>query len=107
MPAQLACAGAPMAYIAAQQGFGGKRYSSNRCYSGERRSRMSYVDAALAPQRKTGQIKLHGPGAFAGMRLAGRLAAECLDMLTNEVKPGVTTDHIDRLVFEFAMDHKA
>jgi methionyl aminopeptidase len=68
---------------------------------------MSYVDAALAPQRKTGQIKLHGPGAFAGMRKAGQLVAECLDMLTDEVKPGVTTDWIDRLVFEFAMDHGA
>jgi methionyl aminopeptidase len=68
---------------------------------------MSYVDAALAPQRKTGQIKLHGPAAFAGMRKAGRLVAECLDMLTDEVKAGVTTEHIDRLVFEFAMDHQA
>jgi methionyl aminopeptidase len=68
---------------------------------------MSYVDAALAPQRKTGQIKLHGPAAFAGMRKAGRLVAECLDMLTDEVKPGVTTEHIDRLVFEFAMEHQA
>ena len=47
---------------------------------------MSYVDAALAPQRKTGQIKLHGPAAFAGMRKAGRLVAECLDMLTDEVQ---------------------
>jgi methionyl aminopeptidase len=68
---------------------------------------MSYVDAALAPPRKTGQVKLHGPGAFEGMRKAGRLAAECLDMLDGEVRPGVTTAHIDRLVFEFAMDHKA
>jgi methionyl aminopeptidase len=68
---------------------------------------MSYVDAALAPQRKTGQIKLHGPAAFAGMRKAGRLVAECLDMLTDEVKPGVTTEHIDRLVFDFAMEHQA
>jgi methionyl aminopeptidase len=68
---------------------------------------MSYVDAALAPQRKTGQIKLHGPAAFAGMRKAGRLVAECLDMLTDEVKPGVTTEHIDRLVYGFAMDHQA
>ena len=25
---------------------------------------MSYVDAALAPLRKTGQIKLHGAAAF-------------------------------------------
>ena len=62
---------------------------------------MTYVDAALAPLRKTGQIKLHGPAAFEGMRQAGRLAAECLDMLAGEVKPGVTTERIDRLVFEF------
>jgi methionyl aminopeptidase len=63
---------------------------------------MSYVDAALAPQRKTGQVKLHGPAAFEGMRRAGRLAAECLDMLDGVVRPGVTTERIDRLVFEFA-----
>jgi methionyl aminopeptidase len=68
---------------------------------------MSYVDAALAPQRKTGQIKLHNAAAFEGMRKAGRLAAECLDMLTAEVRPGVPTETIDRLVFEFAMDHQA
>ena len=68
---------------------------------------MSYVDAALAPQRKTGQIKLHGAAAFAGMRKAGQLAAECLDMLADVVEPGVTTERIDRLVFEFAMDRKA
>ena len=68
---------------------------------------MSYVDAALAPQRKTGQIKLHGPAAFEGMRKAGRLAAECLDMLTDKIKPGITTEAIDQLVFDFAMDHNA
>jgi methionyl aminopeptidase len=68
---------------------------------------MSYVDAVLAPQRKTGQIKLHGPQAFEGMRRAGRLAAECLDMLSGEVRPGASTEKIDRLVFEFAMDHNA
>jgi methionyl aminopeptidase len=68
---------------------------------------MNYVDAATAPLRKTGQIKLHGPEAFAGMRKAGRLVAECLDVLVPEIRSGVTTDHIDRLVFEFAMDHGA
>ncbi len=68
---------------------------------------MSYVDAALAPQRKTGQIKLHGPVAFEGMRRAGRLVAECLDMLADEVRPGVPTEKIDRLVFDFAMSHNA
>jgi methionyl aminopeptidase len=68
---------------------------------------MTYVDAALAPLRKTGQIKLYGAGAFEGMRRAGRLVAECLDMLTAEVKPGVPTERLDRLVFEFARDHDA
>ncbi len=68
---------------------------------------MSYVDAALAPQRKTGQVKLHGPAAFEGMRRAGRLAAECLDLLDGEIGPGVPTERIDQLVFAFAMDHKA
>lgn len=68
---------------------------------------MIYVDAATAPLRKTGKIKIYGADAFAGMRKAGRLVAECLDMLGPEVRPGATTDRIDRLVFEFAMDHGA
>jgi methionyl aminopeptidase len=68
---------------------------------------MSYVDAAAAPLRKTGQIKIHGPDAFEGMRKAGRLAAECLDLLAAEVKPGLPTDNIDRFVFEFGMDNGA
>ncbi len=68
---------------------------------------MTFVDAAAAPLRKNGQIKLHGPEAFEGMRKAGRLVAECLDLLTHEVKPGAPTDRLDRFVFEFAMDHGA
>jgi methionyl aminopeptidase len=68
---------------------------------------MTYVDAAAAPLRKTGQIKIHGSEGFAGMRKAGRLVADCLDLLAAEVKPGVTTDHLDRFVFEYAMDHGA
>jgi methionyl aminopeptidase len=68
---------------------------------------MTYVDAALAPLRKTGQIKLYGPAAFEGMRKAGRLVAECLDMLTEEIKPGVPTEKLDQLVLDFAVDHNA
>ena len=68
---------------------------------------MNYVDAAVAPLRKTGQIKLHGPGAFEGMRKAGRLVAECLDMLAGEIRPGVPTERLDRLVLEFGCDHGA
>jgi methionyl aminopeptidase len=68
---------------------------------------MNYVDAAVAPLRKTGQIKLHGPAAFEGMRRAGRLVAQCLDMLTGEIRPGVPTERLDKLVFEFGCDHGA
>ena len=68
---------------------------------------MTYVEAAAAPLRKTGQIKLHGKDAFEGMRKAGRLVAECLDMLGPHVQPGVSTDHLDKLVLEFAFDHDA
>jgi len=46
-----------------------------------------------------GNIKLHGPEGFAGMRAAGRCAAEILDALVPHVVPGVTTLQIDEFVF--------
>jgi methionyl aminopeptidase len=52
-------------------------------------------------------IKLHGPEGFEGMRKAGRLAAECLDMLIPYVVPGVLTEDLDRLAREFTLDHGA
>ena len=54
-----------------------------------------------------GVIRLHGPEAFAAMRKAGQLAAAALDMLTPHVKPGVTTQYLDDLIFQFALDHNA
>jgi len=41
------------------------------------------------------------------MRRAGRLAAEVLDLLVPEVAPGVTTAKLDRLAFEYTLDHHA
>jgi methionyl aminopeptidase len=41
------------------------------------------------------------------MRLAGRLTAEALDLLVAEVRPGVTTEALDRLVVEFARGRRA
>src|SRR3954468_11652077 len=67
---------------------------------------MSTTDVIDRPTR-TNQIKRHGPEAFEGMRRAGRIAAECLDLLVPEVKPGVMTDHLDRLAREFILDHGA
>lgn len=59
---------------------------------------------ADAPSGRTGAIKLHGPSAFAGMRAAGQLAAETLDMVVPHMVPGVTTGEIDDLVRRFIAD---
>ncbi|MEC9367769.1 MAG: type I methionyl aminopeptidase, partial [Pseudomonadota bacterium] len=67
---------------------------------------MSNLEIARARARDS-KIQIHGPEAFAGMRRAGQLTAGALDMLVGEARPGVTTDQLDRLVFEFAMDHGA
>ncbi|MDP4822852.1 MAG: type I methionyl aminopeptidase [Aestuariivirgaceae bacterium] len=68
---------------------------------------MTYVDASSAPLANTGQIKLHGPEAFAAMRKAGKLCAQALDMLSPHLQPGTTTEKLDRLANEFARDHNA
>jgi methionyl aminopeptidase len=59
------------------------------------------------PQGREGKIPLHGAEAFAAMRKAGQLAAAALDLLVPYVKPGVSTERLDDLIFEFAMDHHA
>jgi len=69
---------------------------------------MTFIESHLAPAgRKSGHIKLHSPEDFEGMRRVGRLAAEALDMLIEQVRPGVSTDALDRLIFDFAMAHGA
>ena len=68
---------------------------------------VTYLEAGLAPLKNTGQIRLYSAEDFAGMRKACNLTARCLDALVDMVKPGVTTDAIDRFVFEFGMDHGA
>ena len=42
---------------------------------------------------------------FEKMRIAGRLASQTLDMLTDYVKPGISTDKIDQLSFDFINDN--
>ena len=42
---------------------------------------------------------------FDKMRVAGRLAAKTLDMLTENIKEGVSTDRIDKLGYEFIRDN--
>jgi methionyl aminopeptidase len=67
---------------------------------------MSNLEVTREPAM-SGQVPLHGPEAFEGMRRAGQLAAAALDMLTAYVAPGVSTERLDKLAFEFALDHNA
>jgi methionyl aminopeptidase len=40
------------------------------------------------------------------MRVAGRLAADVLDMIGPHVKPGVSTDHLDRICHDFIVNEQ-
>ena len=42
---------------------------------------------------------------FEKMRIAGKLASQTLDMLTDHIKAGISTAKIDRLGYEFIRDH--
>ena len=42
---------------------------------------------------------------FEKMKVAGKLASNTLDMLTNEIKEGISTEKIDKLGYEFIRDN--
>jgi methionyl aminopeptidase len=47
------------------------------------------------------------PETIDKMRVAGRIAAQAVQLAGDYCKPGVTTDEIDRVVHEFLCDHSA
>jgi methionyl aminopeptidase len=61
---------------------------------------------AEAPVAET-QVPLYGRDGFDGMHRAGRLAAAVLDMIDGHVRPGVTTEELDRRCRAFILDHGA
>jgi methionyl aminopeptidase len=68
---------------------------------------MTFIDSSALQTRRNGHIKLHDAAAFEGMRKAGQLTARALDALVPLVKPGVTTNVLDKVIFDFARDHGA
>src|SRR5580704_17653510 len=64
-------------------------------------------EAIEVARRSAFAVATHRTEDFEGMRRAGRLAAEVLDLLIPEVKPGVTTEALDRIAFEYTVDHGA
>ncbi len=53
------------------------------------------------------KITRYGAEGFERMRRAGRLTAEALDIVAEYIRPGITTETIDQIVFDFAMKHGA
>ena len=57
---------------------------------------------------RTHEIRVHeGDEAWEGMRAAGLLVGQALDMITPYVVPGVTTGELDDRMREFTLDHGA
>ncbi len=57
---------------------------------------------------RTSAIRIYDdPADFEGMRAAGRLVAEALDMIAPYVVPGVTTQEIDDRIRQFTLDRGA
>ena len=42
---------------------------------------------------------------FEKMRIAGKLASKTLDMITDYIKPGISTNNIDKICYEFIRDN--
>ncbi len=53
------------------------------------------------------RIIIHSPADFEGMRHAGRLAAETLDMIAPHVRVGVSTGELDDLIHAFTLERGA
>ena len=67
----------------------------------------AYIEAASAPLKNTGAIKLYNEEDFTGMRKASQVTAQCLDELSHLIKPGITTQAIDDFVVEFGKANNA
>jgi methionyl aminopeptidase len=59
------------------------------------------MEPTSSPRLNKDGITIHSAEEFEGMRKAGKLAAEVLDMIGEHVVPGVTTEHLDQLCHDF------
>ena len=51
-------------------------------------------------------VPIKSANEIAKMRVAGRLAAEVLEMIESHVRPGVTTDELDRICHDFIVNEQ-
>ena len=51
-------------------------------------------------------VTLKSASEIAKMRVAGRLAAQVLEMIQEHVQPGITTDELDRICHDFIVNEQ-
>lgn len=68
-------------------------------------SKPEYVGKAAPAPFNGSDVKT--PEQIEKIRIAGRIAAQAIEMLRSEIRPGVSTDRLDKLAHEFVLDHGA
>ncbi|WP_346049097.1 type I methionyl aminopeptidase [Actinomadura chokoriensis] len=56
---------------------------------------------------RTGEPDVKTPEIIERMRVAGKIAAQALQEVGRHVRPGITTDELDRIGHEYMLDHGA
>jgi methionyl aminopeptidase len=64
-------------------------------------------DDLAALYAKKYRIRLKQPADIQGIREAGRLVIDTLDLVESEIRPGITTDEINTLVHDYTIKHGA
>ena len=67
--------------------------------------RPPYVGKATPPAHEGGDI--YDAETIEKIRRAGRISSQALDLIGTLLKPGMTTDEIDRIGHEYVLDHGA
>jgi methionyl aminopeptidase len=62
-----------------------------------------YASNGQAQGENAHSIYIHNAKEIAGIKAACKLGRQALDLAANTVRPGVTTDEIDRVVHEFCV----
>lgn len=82
----------------------GSNLKYKKCCLGKAKLDSNKLNVAYAKKYK---IRLKQQADIEGIRKAGLLAVDTLDMLESEIKPGITTDHINTLAHDFTIKKNA
>lgn len=93
----------------------GEKISRNApcpCGSGKKYKRCCLNKPAPARESdlqyaKKNRIRVKTPEQIEGIRRAGQLVIETLDLVAPHIRPGITTDEINTMVHDFTLRHKA